>query len=65
MVAGCVQLGVVQPGTPQAPEMLSVTLTEGRIDVRPRMVARGKVGLELINGGELEHSFHIVVPGVD
>lgn len=65
VLAGCAPLGVVQPGTPQAPEVLKVSLTDGSIVVRPRMVARGKVGLEVVNDGALEHGFHVVGPGVD
>jgi hypothetical protein len=64
-LAACAPLGIVQPGTPQAPEVLKVSLTDGSIAVRPRMVARGKIGLEVVNDGALEHGLHVVGPGVD
>jgi uncharacterized cupredoxin-like copper-binding protein len=64
-LAACAPLGIVQPGTPQAPEVLKVALTDGSTQVRPRMVARGKVGLEVSNDGTLEHGVHVVGPGVD
>jgi hypothetical protein len=63
--AGCVPLGLQRPGTEDAPEIVNVELTDSSIDVWPRLVARGKVGLDIVNDGQLEHGLHIVGPGVD
>jgi hypothetical protein len=65
VLGGCVTLGLQRPGTEDAPEVLTVVLTDASIDVWPSLVARGKVGLEVINDGQLEHGFHIVGPGTD
>ena len=62
---GCATLGVYPPGTEDAPEVLIVVLTDTSIDVAPSLVARGKVGLEIINNGQLEHALHITGPGTD
>jgi hypothetical protein len=62
---GCAQLGLYQPGTADAPEVLEVSLRDDSILVRPRLVARGKVTLDIANDGTLEHGFRLVGPGVD
>ena len=62
---GCAQMGLYTPGNADAPELLRVVLTDSSIDVWPRLVARGKVGLEIVNDGQLEHGFRIVGPGTD
>jgi hypothetical protein len=64
-LAGCAPLGVFRPGTEDVPEVITVTLTDTSVDVWPGLVARGKVGLEFVNDGELEHSFQILGPGTD
>jgi hypothetical protein len=64
-VAGCATLGIYRPGTDDDPEVVNVTLTDTSIDVSPALVARGKVGLEIVNEGQLEHGFQIVGPGTD
>lgn len=63
--ACCSTLGVFRPGTEDAPELVSVTLTDDSIDVSPSLVGRGKVDLEVRNDGQLEHAFQIVGPGTD
>jgi hypothetical protein len=63
--SGCASLGLQRPGSADAPEVLDVVLTDRSIDVWPRLVARGKVGLEIVNHGQLEHGFRIVGPGTD
>ena len=65
VLGGCATLGLQQPGTADAPEVLTVVLTDTSIDVWPSLVARGKVGLEIINGGQLEHGVHVIGPGTD
>jgi hypothetical protein len=65
LVAGCAPLGLHPPGTPNDPEIVEVVLTDTSVVPRPRLVARGKVGLELVNRGHLEQGFRVVGPGVD
>src|SRR5262249_40668767 len=61
----CSVLGIYRPGTDDAPEVVTITLTDTSIDVAPPLVGSGKVGLEIINEGQLEHGFQIVGPGTD
>lgn len=63
--AGCAELGVYRPGDGNTPEVLAVELRDARIDVRPHMVARGRVALDIVNHGTLEHGVRIVGPGTD
>jgi uncharacterized cupredoxin-like copper-binding protein len=63
--AGCATLGLREPGNADAPEVVDVVMSDSSIEVRPHLVARGKVGFELVNEGLLEHGFRIVGPGVD
>jgi hypothetical protein len=64
-LGGCATLGIYRPGTDEAPEVVTVTLTDSSMDVAPPLVGTGKVGLEIVNGGQLEHGFQIVGPGTD
>jgi hypothetical protein len=64
-LGACAPLGLYRPGDGNAPEVLDVVLREGRVDVSPSLVARGKVELDIVNEGTLEHGIHIVGPGVD
>jgi hypothetical protein len=64
-LAGCAPLGLFRPGTDDAPEIITVTLTDTSIDVWPALVGRGRVGLEIVNEGQLEHGLEIVGPGTD
>jgi Sulfocyanin (SoxE) domain len=63
--SGCAQLGLYRPGTADAPEVLDAVLTDTSIQLWPRQVARGKVNLEIVNQGLLEHGIRLVGPGVD
>jgi hypothetical protein len=63
--AGCATLGLHEPGNADAPEVVNVVMSDHSIDVKPLIVARGKVGFELLNEGLLEHAFRIVGPGAD
>ena len=65
VMGGCASLGLHTPGNADAPEMIEVVLTDSSIDVWPRLVARGKVELEIVNDGQLEHGLRIVGPGTD
>jgi hypothetical protein len=62
---GCAPLGLYRPGTEDQPEVLTVDLTDTSIEVSPSVVAQGKVGLEIVNDGQLEHSVQVVGPGTD
>jgi hypothetical protein len=62
---GCSTFGIYRPGTEDAPEVVTVTLTDTSIDVSPSLVGRGKVDLELRNDGQLEHAYHVTGPGTD
>ena len=64
-LGGCATLGLYRPGTDDAPEVVTVTLTDSSIDVSPPLVGHGKVGLEVVNDGQLEHAFQVVGPGTD
>jgi hypothetical protein len=64
-LAGCAQLGLQRPGTADEPEVVTVVLTETSVEVRPRLVAAGKVAFEILNDGQLEHGLQIVGPGTD
>ena len=61
----CAPLGLYRPGDVDHPEAVDVILYDASVTVRPSLVARGKVGLEILNQGELEHGVRIVGPGVD
>jgi uncharacterized cupredoxin-like copper-binding protein len=63
--SGCATLGLHDPGNADAPEVVDVVMSDHSIDVKPLLVARGKVGFEIVNEGLLEHGFRIVGPGVD
>jgi uncharacterized cupredoxin-like copper-binding protein len=63
--SGCASVGLHRPGNEDAPEVVDVVLTDRSIDVSPSLVARGKIGLEIVNEGQLEHGFRIVGPGTD
>jgi hypothetical protein len=62
---GCAPLGLVPPGTDDAPEVVNVVLYDASIDVWPRLVARGKVAFEIVDHGALAHGFRIVGRDVD
>jgi hypothetical protein len=64
-LGGCAVLGLYRPGTEDAPEIVTVTLKDTSIDVSPALVARGRIGLEVVNDGQLEHGLQIVGPGTD
>jgi hypothetical protein len=64
-LGACAPLGLYRPGDANTPEVLNVVLREGRVDVFPGLVARGKVELDIVNEGTLEHGIHVVGPGVD
>jgi hypothetical protein len=64
-VAGCAPLGLQRPGDADAPEVLTVNLTDTSITVWPRLVGAGKIRLEITNDGLLEHGLHVVGPGTD
>jgi len=64
-VGACAPLGLYRPGDGTTPEKLDVVLREGGVDVFPSLVARGKVELDIVNEGALEHGIHVVGPGVD
>ena len=61
----CAPLGLYRPGDVDNPEEVDVVLYDASIALRPTLVARGKVGLEILNQGELEHGVRIVGPGID
>jgi hypothetical protein len=63
--AACATFGLHEPGTDDAPEVLVVSLDDVSIAVTPRQAARGRIGLEIVNRGMLEHAVRIVGPGVD
>ena len=66
VAGGCAHArGCPAPGNADAPERLDVVLTDASIDVWPGVVARGKVGLEIVNDGQLEHGFRVTGPGID
>jgi hypothetical protein len=62
---GCAPLGLQRPADADAPEVLTVHLTDTSITVFPRLVGAGKVRLEMTNDGLLEHAVHVVGPGTD
>jgi hypothetical protein len=64
-LGACAPLGLYRAGDGTAPEVLDVVLREGHVDVFPGLVARGKVELDIVNEGTLEHGIHVVGPGVD
>jgi uncharacterized cupredoxin-like copper-binding protein len=63
--SACSTLGIYRPGTEDAPELVTVTLTDSSIDVSPSLVGGGRVALELRNDGQLEHAYQITGPGTD
>jgi hypothetical protein len=65
VVTGCAPLGLFRRGAADAPEVVEVVLRDASIDVWPSLVARGRVGLEIVNHGQLEHGVRIVGPGLD
>ena len=64
-LAGCATLGIYRPGSEDEPEVVTVDLTDASIVASPGLVAQGKVRLELVNDGQLEHGVHVVGPGTD
>jgi hypothetical protein len=63
-VAGCAALGLYRP-VPGDPDVVEVRLTDSSLHLGPRLVSAGKIGLELVNDGELEHGVRVVGPDVD
>jgi hypothetical protein len=62
---GCASLGLRRPGTADDPELVDVVVTDTSLEVEPGLVGRGKIGLELVNNGQLQHAVRVVGPGVD
>ena len=65
LAGACAPLGLYRPGDADAPEVVNVVLHDTSIDLSPVLVARGKVGFEVVNEGLLGHRIHVVGPGVD
>jgi hypothetical protein len=64
-MSACAPLGVLPPGTPDAPENVAVVLYDAAIDVWPSLVGPGKVSFDIVNHGTLAHGFRVTGPGVD
>lgn len=67
LLGGCAALGLGSSRAPGEPEVVEVEVRDARIDVSPRKVAAGpgKVVLQLVNNGELEHDVRVEGPGLD
>jgi hypothetical protein len=65
MLLGCAPLGLYPPATADAPEVVEVSLTDTSVTLRPALVGKGKIALDLVNEGDLEHGLSVVGPGVD
>lgn len=64
-LGACATVGMHKPGSDLEPEVVDVELRDARLDLSPRQVGPGKVGLEVFNQGEIDHALRVTGPGID
>lgn len=67
LLGGCAALGFGSKSAPGEPEIVEIEVRDAQLDISPRTVSvgPGKIGLEIVNNGELEHDLRVEGPGLD
>jgi hypothetical protein len=67
-LGGCAALGLGSKAAPGEPEIVDIEVRDTRLGVSPLNVGAGpagKIGLEIVNNGQLEHNLRVEGPGLD